>query len=210
MKIGTDAVMLGALAFGSHAEGASLLDIGSGSGILALMMAQRIPGLRVTAIEIDPAAAGDARENISQSPFHDRITLVEGDILTHQGRYDLIISNPPFFNQNLRSPDPRRAVSRHGTDFDVIRLIEIAPKLLTSRGVMALIAPADRDDEISLTCELNRLHVTAKTFIRPGRDKPPYRIIYHLSPSAEVQLHLPETITIGSSEYHQLTKDFYL
>lgn len=222
MKIGTDGVLLGAWA---PVEGCGrIIDAGCGSGLLALMAAQRVapvsPGCTITGIEIDPGAAADARINVAASPWSGMIEIVEGDILEitlppRKGDTPtLIISNPPFFNEALRSPSATRALARHGSEFGVGTLIDLAARTLGPSDSLAFIAPATRDDEIELSLELLRLGIVERCSVTTRAGRPPSRMLWHVSPGA-IDRRLT-TLTIRdldnryTSQYLQLTSPFYL
>lgn len=116
MKVGTDGVLLGAWADVQHSR--NLLDIGCGSGLIALMLAQRNAAASVTGIELDEAAAADARQNVSASPFAQQVHIVCGNVLTYPDTsggavFDHIVSNPPYHEEELLPPSARRAAARH-------------------------------------------------------------------------------------------------
>ena len=102
MKVGTDGTLLGAWAHG----GDTILDIGTGTGLIALMMAQRFPSASVTGIDIDEAACMQARENVEDSPFS--VSILHRNVLDMKGIFDAVVSNPPYFNHSLESPDNQR------------------------------------------------------------------------------------------------------
>lgn len=216
MKIGTDAVLLGSWV--SIPLKAEILDAGCGSGILALMAAQRSPTSRIIAIDIDPAACDDARRNVAASPWQERIEvrccdLTEG--LPPLGSPRLILSNPPFFHEELRSGDRARALARHGEGFDVRMLIELCYNRLTSAcDSVAFISPADREGEIEFLLELKRLSVYRKTHVYSREGKAPYRILWQagcdaaLRPQKDV-LTIRDKDNNYTSDYIQLTSEFY-
>ncbi len=141
MKVGTDGVLLGAMA---PAEGTRrVLDIGTGTGLVALMMAQRCPEAEITAVEIVGEAARQAEENVARSPWSDRIRVVNADFksFTDGRRFDTIVSNPPYFAESLTSPDRDRTSARHTTELDFMSLIRHAAELLSPDGTLTLIIP---------------------------------------------------------------------
>lgn len=113
MKIGTDAILLGAWAAAVEPE--RILDIGTGSGIIALMLAQRFPTANVTAVEIDLAACEQACGNFAAAPFYDRLTLTRSAVQDFRSKdqYDLVVCNPPWIQRSLKSPDAARTMARH-------------------------------------------------------------------------------------------------
>ena len=117
MKISTDAVLLGTLVKSDAPK--QILDIGTGTGVIALMLAQRFPQASLTAIELDPEAAGQAAENCEQSPFSERLTVIQGRFqdFKEEKRFDLLVSNPPFFPDHLPASDPKRNQALHTHSF---------------------------------------------------------------------------------------------
>src|SRR5664279_2325982 len=127
MRIGTDAILLGAWADPSKAE--RILDIGTGCGVIALMMAQK-SNARVDAIDINPESVEQACSNFTNSPWRERLTAFHRSFREHaktaDGAYDIIVTNPPWFTNSLRSNDERRNLARHHEDFDLSGLFEAA------------------------------------------------------------------------------------
>ena len=144
MRVGTDGTLLGAWAQAS--DGACrILDIGTGTGLIALMMAQRYPQAMVTAIDIDDGAVRQAKENVSSSPFADRINVIKADVLTFEDmeKYDSIVCNPPFFEDSLTCPDPQRTEARHTVTLGYRQLMKSAFRLLKDDGRFSVIIPTD-------------------------------------------------------------------
>lgn len=144
MKVGTDSDLLGALS----ATGSRILDIGTGTGVLALMMAQRCPDATVTAVEIDDDAVKDAQFNFDASPFADRITLHHTsfqDFLSEDkaGMYDSIVCNPPYFDKSLECPTLGRTRARHSSSLPFRTLAEGAYQLLQDEGVFTVCIPPE-------------------------------------------------------------------
>lgn len=148
MKVGTDSDLLGALGAG----GDDILDIGTGTGVLSLMMAQRFPSASITAIEIDDNAVIDASTNFAASPFHDRITLhhtsFQKFLSEHEQSgtnelYDSIICNPPYFDKSLECPDLGRNRARHSSNLPFDVLIQGAYTLLKDGGVFSVCIPPE-------------------------------------------------------------------
>lgn len=144
MKINTDGTLLGAL---SHAQTPKrILDIGAGTGVVALMLAQRYSEAKIDAVEIEEHAAITARENFHNSPFSDRLELhaeafQEFSCNYPERKYDLIVSNPPFFLDSLKNPDKKKQTARHTTDLFFQELINFAAKHLQPSGTFSLILP---------------------------------------------------------------------
>jgi tRNA1Val (adenine37-N6)-methyltransferase len=163
MKVGTDAMVLGALATAIDPQ--SILDIGTGTGVLTLMMAQKFPNATLQAIEIDPPAAGEARYNAKQSPWADRIRVHAADLRDFQSaeKYALIISNPPYFTKSLMNPDPSKALARHESALPFDVLFTRVSELLKEDGVFWMIAPSSEKE--ALCAEAKRVNLWANTKI---------------------------------------------
>ncbi len=212
MKVGTDGVLLGAWC---GVEGCrTVLDVGTGSGLIALMIAQRCPEAHVTALDIVPEAVAEAAENAAASPWSDRITVMEADFNRAVAdrllpRYDLIVSNPPYFTTAIKSPEAARAVARHGAGLGYADILRNASALLNPGGRVALVSPADRENDITLDCSLAGLSVARLTrvYTKPSAQSPS-RLLWEISvvPSPLVA----ETLVIGSPAYNSLLRDFYL
>ncbi len=204
MKVGTDGVLLGAWAHG----GARILDAGTGTGVIALMMAQRFPEALVTAIDVDEGAVRQAQENVLQSPFSERIEVLGESLQQHEGRYDSIISNPPFFMDSLKAPDAQRTMARHTTTLTYQELMQAAWRLLADEGELSVVVPFDyrqrMEDEAIFVgffpCRICAVKTTEKK--APKR----YLLAFKKHPCPCEK----EELTIGSEAYRQLTQDFYL
>lgn len=217
MKVGTDAVLLGAWADTTLCR--SILDIGTGTGIIALMLAQRCPA-DIDAIDIDEDACRQAQENVEASPFGGRIKIVHtscsGFARSQAGkRYDLIVSNPPYFVNSLKCPDNKRSLARHTDSLPLPELVEDAAGMLTPSGKIALIVPYEQLNEINEIAKENELYVRKQTDVIPVPDATPKRLLIELSPEAVAGVYR-ETLVIEEArhqytpEYIALTKDFYL
>jgi tRNA1Val (adenine37-N6)-methyltransferase len=207
MKVGTDGVLLGAWAQG----GQRILDIGTGTGLIALMMAQRYPEAEVTGIDIDQEAVQQAQENIVQSPFKDRVEAVRSslqDYTSLASSFNSIVSNPPFFVDSLQAPDRQRTIARHTNTLTYRDLMQSAYQLLSDEGELSLIIPFDyrrRLDDEAIIMGFFPCRVCA---VRTTDSKPPrrYLLAYRKHPCPCQQ----ESLTIGSDSYRILTQPFYL
>ena len=204
MKVGTDGVLLGAWARG----GLRILDAGTGTGVIALMLAQRYPDAEVTAIDIDEGAVRQAAANVSQSPFASRIHVIRESLQQHQGVYDAIVSNPPFFIDSLQAPDAQRNMARHTATLSYADLMQSAWRLLKDEGELSVVVPFDyrrRMDDEAVFCGFFPSRVCA---VHTAPHKPPrrYLLAFRKHPCHCEQ----EQLTIGSAAYCQLTQDFYL
>lgn len=198
MKVGTDAILLGAWASVTASSNSSprhILDVGTGTGILALMMAQRYPLAHILALDIDRGAIDDAEYNISKSPYAGRIQAIQLNFAydhmpsNHQLRYDVIISNPPYFaSTGIISSNNARGMARHegegGLTLD--KLLERSRHLLTSRGRLCLIAPIDRLPDLRLSATIHGLRIVRLCMVFSTPDTP-IRYLLELTP-----LHLSD------------------
>jgi tRNA1Val (adenine37-N6)-methyltransferase len=204
MKVGTDGVLLGAWAQG----GARILDAGTGTGVIALMMAQRYPEAQVTAIDIDEGAVRQAQQNVEQAPFARQVTVVHEALQEHQGEYDAVVSNPPFFIDSLAAPDEQRNMARHTATLTYRELMQAAYRLLTDEGELSLVVPFDylrrmQDEAIFQGFFLSRICAVKTTDRKPPKR---YLLAFRKHPCTLQQ----EQLTIGSEAYRQLTREFYL
>lgn len=231
MKVGTDGLLLGAWA-PLPATG-RILDIGSGSGLISLMLAQRSNGaLPITAIELDTDATEQARENVALSCWSDTIRLIKGDILTYQPneRYRLIVSNPPFFQQALGAKDARRHQARHTDSLPFAALLQKAAELLHCEGVLALILPLSSAEHLLALAQAQRWFVSRYCAVHSRDTKPVQRVLLCLSRYPADTEHSSLTIHQSahlsghqsghqsgqqpdggySAQYKALLEDFYL
>lgn len=146
MKVGTDGVLLGAWA--NVADSKNILDVGAGSGLIALMVAQRNKMLVVDAIDIDIDAVNQAKWNVENSPFADRIKVLNTSLnelaAISSCKYDAIVSNPPFFVQSLQSPDKQRTLARHTESLSMTDLFASSASLLAENGCLFIVYPYDQ------------------------------------------------------------------
>ena len=213
MKVGTDGVLLGAWCTAGNAR--TVLDVGTGSGLIALMIAQRLPKAMITAVEIDAGSASDARQNFSLSPWHDRLALVQDDFLhLPQQRYDLIVSNPPFFSQSLLPSDAGRAQARHGASLPLSSLIGRAATMLEPKGRLALVTPTSCGTQVNEASAFASLNIARLTHVCTIEGKPPARILWELSlqPVRTVRDEIIVRDAAGeyTERYRQLCEVFYL
>lgn len=147
MKVTTDACLFGAWLADKQPAAASILDIGGGTGLLSLMLAQQTNGV-IYAVEKDEATSNEMRANFENSPWKQRLHAVHENILdyTPTQRFDLVITNPPFFENALKSPDSNRNRVLHDTDLTLERLLNAINRLLNSDGAFAILLPFYRTD----------------------------------------------------------------
>ena len=176
MKVCTDACVLGAVA---DVAGKSILDIGTGTGLLALMATQRNPTARVDAIEIDKLAFEQAVENVAESPFADRIRLWHGPVQGYQSAkpYDRILTNPPFFVNSLRSPDAAANRAHHADDLSFADLIAAVVRLLVPGGQWWVLLPPFEMGQLTTLAAEAGLHQSARLLLRHHAQKPVFRVV---------------------------------
>ncbi|MCI4668409.1 MAG: methyltransferase [Bacteroidia bacterium] len=216
MKVSTDGILLGAWA--SLGKGGKVaLDIGTGTGILSLMLAQRFSDLQIEALEIDEAAAKEANGNVNNSPWPGRIRVIHTSLQSFQfeTNYDLIICNPPFYSGEKKSKIKSRAFARHQANLPLSYLMEFAKSALFPTGKLSMILPyAQRKDAISYAQKQN-MKLSREKLIRYTSSKEISRVLLEFGQES-VSKFVSETMTIqykGSNRYTedfiQLTRDFY-
>lgn len=219
MKVGTDGVLLGAwCASGDHTSPRRILDVGCGTGLIALMVAQRFPEAEITGIDISREAVEEATLNFRDSPWADRLNAVEADFNIYdpsEGRFDLIVSNPPFFDNGALAPDRNRSLARHDESLPLKTLIARAAELLSVAGVLSLILPADRENTLKFEAALSRFSIKRLVRVSTTPDRSPKRILAELVLSPAVTactetLALKDGKGIPTREYAALVEDFYL
>jgi tRNA1Val (adenine37-N6)-methyltransferase len=217
MKIGTDAVLLGAWTPSSNET--RILDIGTGSGILALMMAQKNYTTEIDAIEIEPAAADLAQKNVQLSPWSDQIHVFNSSIqdfsVKTNNKYSLIISNPPFFTDSLKTPVSARNIARHNDTLPVRDLLEITLKLLTAGGKAVFILPADAFGNWTTEASDLLLYPAYFTSVKSSHTHSPHRVMvvftkYQNLEISDNEISIYSSKGIYTNEYRELTKEFYL
>ena len=214
MKVGTDGVLLGA--WSTALEG-NVLDIGTGTGLIALMLAQRTKTALIDAIEINAIACEEAQENFKTSKWNNRLTAIHSTIQNYRPtkKYAVIVSNPPFFINSTKAPDTIRNAARHTDELPFIDLITSVKRLLIEDGIFSLILPIEEANQFILLANQNGLFLTRKCLVKPNPTKAPKRVIMEFSFTETNTLE--ETLTIETEnrheytkEYISLSKDFYL
>ena len=217
MKVGMDGVLLGAWTDVSGADW--ILDIGTGTGLIALMMAQKNSAAQIDAIEVDPEALDEAVRNIQQSVWSERIhaelcsSQEFSERMSH--KYDLIVSNPPFFSNGVKAPVENRARARHSNSLPLDSLISGAAGLLRENGLIALVLPIESLPQVEQLATLNKLFISRLCRVKPNPAKPDFRILIELTNSdctiqeSELMIEF-EKHHDYTPEYKALTKDFYL
>ena len=211
MKVGTDGVLLGAWALEGAPAPPLVVDVGCGCGLIALMLAQRLPGVPIEAVDIDGPSLEDARANVAASPFAGRIALREGDFLSlppfPEGT--AFVCNPPFYTEDTLPPDVRRAAARNSRALPLEDLVGRA-----SCGTLSLVLPAALEGELLASAHAAGLHLRRLCRVRTTERKPPKRILAELgAEAAEPQFsELVLTAPGGarSEAYAALCREFYL
>lgn len=214
MKVGTDGVLLGAWA-GKNSQPTRILDVGAGTGLISMMMAQRFPQASILGLEIEPEAARQAEENVSRSPFDDRVKIEHCDFFTWNTaeQFDLIVSNPPFYEYAHPSRSIERDLARHGTSFSLHSFLSSAASLLSDSGRVALIIPVDAMCAFTPTSE--KLNLVRICKVAPNPKKPFHRVMLEYGTESTEPEQSDLTIEIGerhqyTPEYKALTAAFYL
>ena len=214
MKVGTDGVLLGA--WSTIKEG-NILDIGSGTGLIALMLAQRSSIAKIDAVELKKDAYQEAKSNIENCKWSDRLTIFNCAIQAYQTdkQYDLIVSNPPFFMNATKAPQSNRNAARHTDFLPYTDLIDTVLRLLKPDGIFSLILPTVEAEHFMMLAEEKSLYLNRKWFVKPNSTKSSKRVLMEFSFQNEnriVNELIIETETRHqyTQEYISLTKDFYL
>ena len=208
MKVGTDGVLLGAWA----PSGSRILDVGTGSGLIARMLMQRCPEAEVEGIDIDEAAVAQAKENGVRA-FQARLQDWKSDI---GNCYDLIVSNPPYFQNSLKNPDRGRELARHTDSLGYEELIAHSARLLKEEGQLALILPAEAEEEIRNLAACYSLFPTHITRVYSKETKPARRVILAFSRKNSIVGLIEDSLVLEdekggrSAAYSKLCEEFYL
>lgn len=220
MKVCTDACLFGSLLPTScNGEGVKhVLDIGAGTGLLSLMYAQKNPDAIIDAVEIDKAAAIQARENFEASPWNERLNVYHCSIqqldnsMDHQ--YDLIISNPPFFENDLKSDDAKRNLALHSSELSLEELLTAVNKHLTEEGCFAVLLPYRRNDYFAQLATGHGYFLREKILVKQTPQHNYFRsiLLFSRQPANTVQKEIIVTAKEGAytPEFTTLLKDYYL
>lgn len=217
MKVGTDGVLLGAWVPVEKAR--KVLDIGCGSGLIALMIAQRsAPEVEIDGVELEPEAAQQASSNAAQSPWAERVHIYAQDVHqfaeSHPHQYDLIVSNPPYFAPAVACRDEARDTARYTGSLTHDALLNCAEKLITKEGIFCVVLPHDLGEELARLAVQQDWFVHCQVNIRDRPGKPLHRMLLTLSRQpAETQyqhLDLRQSEGVYSPEFCALISEFYL
>lgn len=217
MLVSTDGIFLGA--WNKVPNHGRLLDIGCGSGLLSLMAAQQFDAIHITALDIDDNAIAATKKNVANSPWPDRVSIVQADVLhwgyeQTQGSFTSIVCNPPYFINSALSKDEARRTARHTQGLDFLSLMQVTEYLLADDGVANLILPIKESEECLAHAKEQGLHLVRTCYVRATPNKPITRLLFSLS-KTPVAEPVTQEVTIRrdnaySPEYTAITKDFYL
>lgn len=218
MKVGTDGVLLGAWTR-VPGPGGRVLDVGTGTGLIALMIAQRTENVRIDAVEIDQNACNQTIENFSMSEWKDRLNVTHSSYQAYmkgvKNHYDLVICNPPFFSDSLKAPDKSRSIARHDDLLNPRELFLHSSTGMKEDGSLSIIIPYSRMEEFIHIAEGYSFYCNRLAKVKPVPEKPPKRVIIEFSglkqTRREEEFIIEESGRHGYSErFMELTKDFYL
>nr|WP_295934866.1 methyltransferase [uncultured Dyadobacter sp.] len=218
MKVCTDACVLGAWADVEDAD--RILDIGAGTGLLSLMVAQRNTYAMIDAVEIDAEAFYQAGENVEQSPFHDRITLfhsaVQEFVSDHQ--YDVVITNPPFFQSDLLSPIDKKNIAHHAKSLDFSELLAAIDRLTKPEGKVNVLFPVEEANQFIEKAESAGWVLTRKLTLFHQEDKKAFRVLmlfqraefaHNVHVESDLYIYEKDGVT-HDPRFKELLKAFYL
>ena len=215
MKIGTDGVLLGAWV--DVADARSILDVGIGTGLVAIMCAQRNAQARVHGIDIVKDAATEAQQNMARTAWCDRLSAEHTDLRDYDPdvRFDHIVSNPPFFLTTLQSPDATRAMARHADTLPYADLVSAAERLLVPGGRLSVVLPTECAATFRRVA-FERLWLSRITDVVTREGEAPKRTLMEFRLSAKPLMPCADSLTIQAKdgsyteEYRRLTEEFYL
>ncbi len=216
MKVGTDAVLLGAWARVDAAK--TVLDIGSGSGVISLMLAQRGQDIQqIDAIEIEPVAAAQCEENFNNSPWSDlfHTHCVDVKEFVNSNPYDLIVSNPPFFKSGSAATEQKRAAARHTGSLPHETLLNAVNNLLQPSGLFCVVLPFHEANDFIGLAEKENIFLIEKLEVRPKKDKPIERCLIAFKKQKPASVGIGELViqfekrNDFTPEYIALTKEYH-
>ncbi|MCA6075255.1 tRNA1(Val) (adenine(37)-N6)-methyltransferase [Fulvivirga sedimenti] len=210
MKVGTDGVLLGAWAAIDQAD--SILDVGTGTGLIALMAAQRNARAGIHAIEPDEPAYAEARENFQNSPWKERLTIEKAKLQEHIGMYQAILTNPPYFHPGKNNKESSRNQARQMHELSQMDIIEAMPRLLTDAGNLHIILPVKEGKDFMDLALVNGLFLNRHCLVYSDHDQAVRRMMsFGKTPGRIHQEHLfIRNNGEYTEEYKALTSPFYL
>ncbi len=219
MKVCTDACLFGAYTAASMVEGKltanNILDIGTGTGLLSLMLTQKTAA-QIDAVEIDKASYYQARENFEESPWKERLQIVHADILQFDSekKYDCIISNPPFFEKDLKSDDDKKNAAKHDTTLTLQQLLEVVTKYLEEDGAFVILLPYHRITYCLEEAEKVGLYLSKKILVKQTPLHAWFRgmlfFTRHQTPSTKEEISIRDKMGDYTTKFIDLLQDYYL
>ena len=216
MKVCTDACLFGALVANENLQIASCLDIGTGTGLLSVMLAQKNNSVKIDAVELDTAAATQAAENIAASPWAANIQVYNKDILTFalHKKYDGIFSNPPFFEDDLRSVNETKNNAKHDTSLSFVQLLQVVDNLLSPNGFFAVLLPYHRVEYFIEEAKRSGLHLHKQILVKQTIKHTCFRGILFFSRTAseteQTEIIIKDSNQHYTPEFSAALKDYYL
>jgi tRNA1Val (adenine37-N6)-methyltransferase len=220
MKVTTDSCLFGAWVadkLSNERKEGKLIDVGTGTGLLSLMIAQKNPGLKIDAIEIDDDAYQQSVNNFSISPWKDSITPIHSDIASMKAtqEYDVLVSNPPFYENELKSPDPKRKLAHH-SGLSLETLLAVTKKALKQDGKFFILLPYKRVSEVKEAIALLKLQIREIVFVKQTCNHENFRVmIYGMnshddSPVTENEIVIKDENGAYTTTFSQLLQEYYL
>lgn len=221
MKIGTDGILLGSWVQAEQPQ--RILDIGTGTGLIALMMAQRFPNAIIDAVEIEPNAAEQAARNFSVSPWPERLNLHHQSIQSFAASslpkkaYSLIVSNPPWFVDSLKSNESSRNLARHTDSLGHGELLDSVKTLLHRAGRFSVVLPSGDSAPFVHSAHERNLFCRRQCHVRSKPGLSPHRVLLEFETAPAESPVITQELTIENEQHHDytdsfrtLTRDFYL
>ncbi|MCR5570597.1 MAG: methyltransferase [Paludibacteraceae bacterium] len=217
MKVGTDGVLIGSWCNTTGVK--TVLDVGCGTGLIALMVAQRCNGeATITGLEIDQEAAEQAKENVAGSPWSKTVTIIHTSMQDYRPdtTIDLVVSNPPYFTNALKAPDAKRSAARHNDSLSVEDLVHFAKQHLSATGRLSVVLPCEEAKRLVFEGIACGLYLQRTTSVQTKANKQPKRMLVELgkekAPSPQ-----EDTLVLGegadnkmTTQFKALVRDFYL
>lgn len=226
MKIGTDGVLLGAWAIGTPISSQSdkelrIMDVGSGTGLIALMLAQRFPKATIVGVECDRDAAEEGADNFAGSPWHENLQMVHADFNTIAQEstpesFDAVVSNPPFFTNGAHAPDMQRLAARHEGTLNLESLTAGAARLLHPGGILSIVIPAEQRQRAEFAASIHNLHTLRICEVHTVASKPVRRVLIDFikaqypAPVERSTLCISDANGNKTSDYVRLVSPFYI
>ncbi|MBS1759976.1 MAG: methyltransferase [Bacteroidetes bacterium] len=221
MKVTTDSCLFGAWVAQQLSESkndvSTVLDIGGGTGLLSLMLAQKNNTAKIDVLEIDIEATAQAKENVEQSPFSNQIQIINADARTYHfsKKYNVIISNPPFYENELKGNDAVKNIAHHNDGLSITELLKIIKDNLAANGKFFLLLPYKRFEEIKKLIQKEELGVTKVVFVKQSENHSYFRVLVagtntSTNTNMEAEINITTKTRQYTAEFIELLKDYYL